>query len=375
MLAARRAEYEAWRYAYAVPIDEDDRDWSEHAASLRAHLGGSERFIADKLVTLAIVDKLPDFRALIESMWHLDMYTLTRIAKVLEGYYFSHHERHLGVWAVVDEFLTGYLTPKRAHQSMPAPGRIVNRLHEVLSQFEDTTPEMDMDSPQDLNLGFSTHSFGDGSTHVGATHDDATAVLIEEAVRAYAREHDVSLIDAHAALILNKTSVKVVMNTYQANDVDNAPVWVAGHGFLRGYSGNLLNALSDYSRDILSSEYDRVTAYRVSANIKAYLEGRDGTCRWPGCTRPAHRTEKDHRINYADGGPTTPWNMICLCPHHHNRKTDQVVSYILDPITADVYWLFSDGTWVVDEAQGPLAPANRHWVRTLAQKIQKRASA
>lgn len=370
MLAARRAEYEAWRIAYAVPIDEDDRDWTEHAASIRAHVGGSEGFIADRLVALAVVDKLPKFRAHIESMWHLDMYTLVRIGKTLEGFLVSTAARDQEVWPLVDEFLTNYLTPTRVQQQMPSAAQIQRKLSQFLAQFEDATAEPD--SPADLNLGFTVHNFGNGSTHIGVSHDDATALLIEETVRAYAADNNISLVDAHAELILGKASVKVVVNTYQACDVPGAPVWAPGVGYMRDYSGSFLNRLSDHTRDLIGAEYEEVTAYRVSTSIRAYLEGRDGICRWPGCERPAHRTEKDHRINWADGGPTSPANMICLCSHHHNRKTDQVVHYILDPITADVYWLFSDGTWVVDHAEGPLAPANRNWVRTLGQKLRSR---
>ncbi|MHA2789516.1 HNH endonuclease signature motif containing protein [Corynebacterium sp. S7] len=373
MLAARRAEYEAWRIAYTVPIDEDDRDWTEHAASIRADVGGSDGFIADRLVALAVVDKLPLFRAHIESMWHLDMYTLARIGKALEGFLVSTSERDQEVWPFVDEFLTSYLTPKRVQQQMPSANQIVRKLHDFLAQFDDASDESD--SPTDLNLGFSVHSFGNGSTHIGVTHDDATALLIDEAVRSYARDNDISLTAAHAELILGKATVRVVVNTYQACDVPDAPVWVPGLGFLRDYSGDYLNCLSEHTRNLIGAEYEEVSAYRVSTSLKAYLEGRDGTCRWPGCERPAHRTEKDHRINWADGGPTTASNMICLCSHHHNRKTDQVVQYILDPITADVYWLFSDGTWVVDQAEGPLTPANRNWVRTLGQKLQSRQPA
>ena len=63
---------------------------------------------------------------------------------------------------------------------------------------------------------------------------------------------------------------------------------------------------------------------------------------------------------------------MSLCPHHHNRKTDVQAVYLLDHITGDVYWHFSDGTYAVDRATGPLAPAEKHWVQTFSQRRTRR---
>ncbi|NYE00473.1 hypothetical protein BJY21_001657 [Kineosphaera limosa] len=47
------------------------------------------------------------------------------------------------------------------------------------------------------------------------------------------------------------------------------------------------------------------------------LELRDKTCTYPGCRMPAAWTDKHHLIHWANGGPTTEWNMACVCRHHH----------------------------------------------------------
>ncbi|MCS5478588.1 hypothetical protein NYP18_02850 [Corynebacterium sp. YIM 101645] len=65
--------------------------------------------------------------------------------------------------------------------------------------------------------------------------------------------------------------------------------------------------------------------------------------------------------------------MVMLCRHHHNRKTDAQATYLLDPITGDVFWLFADGTWAVDHAQGPLAAVEKRWVQTYVQRRARRA--
>ena len=61
--------------------------------------------------------------------------------------------------------------------------------------------------------------------------------------------------------------------------------------------------------------------------------------------------------------------MVALCQHHHNMKTDGRAFYILDPDTGDVVWLFEDGTWLITEAEGPLAPKVKRWAQTVGQLI------
>ena len=87
---------------------------------------------------------------------------------------------------------------------------------------------------------------------------------------------------------------------------------------------------------------------------------------------PAHYCQLDHRVEYADGGPTSVDNLATLCQHHHNVKTDGRAQYIMDPITGDVVWLFSDGTFEVDRAQGPLAPRTVNWKQTWQQYLDMR---
>jgi hypothetical protein len=47
---------------------------------------------------------------------------------------------------------------------------------------------------------------------------------------------------------------------------------------------------------------------------------RDRTCRGPGCRVPAHRTELDHRLDHAKGGPTEVWNLDAKCGACHDLK-------------------------------------------------------
>ena len=60
--------------------------------------------------------------------------------------------------------------------------------------------------------------------------------------------------------------------------------------------------------------------YRPSAKAKNFVQWRDLTCRWPGCDRPAWRSDIDHTTPWPYG-PTHPSNTKCYCRTHHLIKT------------------------------------------------------
>lgn len=60
--------------------------------------------------------------------------------------------------------------------------------------------------------------------------------------------------------------------------------------------------------------------YEPTASLRRLINARDQSCRFPGCTRPAHRTEHDHTVDWQYGGKTVPDNLACLCKKHHVLK-------------------------------------------------------
>ena len=63
----------------------------------------------------------------------------------------------------------------------------------------------------------------------------------------------------------------------------------------------------------------KATGYRPPAGIARFVRLRDGTCRFPNCSRRAERCDIDH-IQPWPAGPTQARNLICLCRHHHRLK-------------------------------------------------------
>ncbi|GAA1714322.1 hypothetical protein GCM10009809_08140 [Isoptericola hypogeus] len=97
------------------------------------------------------------------------------------------------------------------------------------------------------------------------------------------------------------------------------PGTLDGHVPIDPQTARLLAALAPSFRRILTDpetgtvlSAGRAT-YTVPADLKALLEQRDLTCRFPGCRRPAHRTDLDHTIAWADGGTTAADNLAHLC--------------------------------------------------------------
>lgn len=365
----RHAEYLCWR-ACLPEGDDYHRDWTTHAATLTASIGGTPRFIAAHLDALTTLDRLPGLRTLVERLHHLDMFHLRKIDDALLDLPTELREDEF-FWDALDEVLVDYLTPTRANQLLPTPGAITRKIRGVIrSLAQDDDTEADVEEP--VSDSFRQHDHADGSVTTEVRLDAVHAAAVEQAVRGYAAEHDCSFAQAFTALLLGNVQIKVVLNVYRAHDVPAAPGWLYPAGWLSPGCTRRAADMASTVRDMDEAATARTGSYRPTGAIRAVVEGRDGTCRWPGCTRSAVGAQKDHRINHRDGGPTTPANLACLCQHHHNRKSDGQAFYVLDPVTGEVFWLFEDGRWVRDEAEGPLTPKQRRWVQSLSQRRASR---
>ena len=75
--------------------------------------------------------------------------------------------------------------------------------------------------------------------------------------------------------------------------------------------------LDPITNDVLSIEYRGRFAPAV---LRQAIEFRDGTCQAPGCCKPAHLCDIDHRTPHETGGPTAATNLQPLCRKHHKAK-------------------------------------------------------
>ncbi|MGN7225557.1 HNH endonuclease [Dietzia maris] len=101
--------------------------------------------------------------------------------------------------------------------------------------------------------------------------------------------------------------------------------------------------------------------YLITPAMAERIRMRDGTCRHPGCSVPAEDCDVDHVIafNTKDpelGGPTTEWNLVCLCRKHHREKTFGTNAYRPGPL-GELIILTDTGHQHRTRPKGPLARA------------------
>lgn len=357
----RRDDHHLWQSI--LPDDTDDIDLV--LARLRRSLGRGDGYLMSAISAHQRLQELPALKDIQEHYYHLDLLRLKAIDSVLCKADTT-IDKHLDL---IDTELAEFLTPTRTNQALPTVGAIKKRLNAIIIMLDES---ISADDPAPAPADSLSITFTDGRGQIRADVDNLTAHEIDQRVRNYATTHGISQAQALVALIKGDGTTTVTINLYQACDIPNAPAWVSGLGFLpRSKTQHLLDR-ADHQVDIDAIGTKVSSAYATPADIRSLVVGLDGTCAMGGCNGPAHKAQMDHRINHAEGGPTTAANLAALCVRHHAMKTDRRVFYVMDPITRRKYFLFADGTWTESEGDGPLAASERRWMQTVSQRIAKR---
>lgn len=362
-IEANRAVYHLWRVLSHHVDQEVDCDVN-YAALVRS-TGLSRREIERNLMAMATLDELPSLRAHQQQLHLLDMHRLRAIDSALamaDRDYF--HE--------LDERLTRYLTATRPGQPLPSARAIAKRIKALLDEL-DASIATDEEDPELPSATYSMQINEDGTADLFARFDAPTAAAIDARVRALARERKIGFAAAHALLVTGADGgIKVNLNIYRAHDVPDAPVYFPRVGWLNPLRAQEWLAKTATVRDLEGIAEFSTDAYRTPERLEALVEGRDGGCRYPGCTVPAQFCDNDHIRNHADGGRTEATNLVKLCRHHHNLKTSGHIRYVLDPVTGNIIWLLPHGQWLEDEPEGPLSPDSRRWVQSFVQRRDAR---
>ena len=100
---------------------------------------------------------------------------------------------------------------------------------------------------------------------------------------------------------------------------------------------------------VLSIGQDR---YKVPAALRKMLQVRDGTCRFPGCSRSTVHSDIDHTTDWANGGGTDHNNLAHLCPADHALKHEAGWQATQTPDgTGTITWTTPTGHQYVTEAE------------------------
>lgn len=312
---------------------------------------------------VAFLRRLPRLRALQLELFHLDMYRLEGIWRVLQV---AKDE----LLPEIDGLLVELLTPTRPRQELLGRDAIMNRIKAMLDELDpeiSTREKSTRDCPE-----ATTHLRPDGIGELNATYSAEIVSEIDQLIRKKVEETGLNRADALLELIRGVGQVRVVLNVYTAKDVPEAPVYVPGVGWQDATVSAELRERAEQIRDLDGAAQEVGTAYQASPKLRAFLIGRDGYCRFPGCTVPAQRSQVEHCADYAKGGATSAANCAMFCQHHHNMKTDGRFSYELHPETGEALFNFLDGTVISTMPQGPIAPEGARWVQTVGQRREQR---
>lgn len=355
----RRQEYELWQTI--LPDSEDD--FALVVAEIRRVTGKGERQVEDAINAHTRIRELPYLRQLQELTFRLDQSRLVAIDAVL-----SQVDDETLI-EEIDRRITLYLIPTNPNQQLPTAGQIRRRMKDLIRLL---APKVDVDAKKEPRPPNLTISHGeDGKSYIDLDAPTVVALEVEKLIRSRAKEKSLNYAEALLDLLRGTSETKIVLNVYRAWDVEDAPAYAFGAGWLDPDTTEGFVNGAHKVRD-MDEVADKVSsAYKTPEDVRTYVVGRDGVCRWPGHSLRADNCQMDHTVDFADGGETTGDNLSSLCGGHHNVKTDGRVH----PVQVGdglLVWLFENGTWVLSEPEGPLSKKARNWVQTVGQRIANR---
>lgn len=130
--------------------------------------------------------------------------------------------------------------------------------------------------------------------------------------------------DAPGPLGAIRAQVQVIVPALTLLGDDDGPADLVGRSPIDADTARLLATHAPSWARVLTDPVEgtvlAVDRYRTPWPQRRYLRARDQHCRFPGCRQAAIRSEIDHTIDAALGGPTALWNLAHLCQRHHSMK-------------------------------------------------------
>ncbi|MDT5410172.1 MAG: hypothetical protein QOG14_2392 [Mycobacterium sp.] len=112
--------------------------------------------------------------------------------------------------------------------------------------------------------------------------------------------------------------IHVLAEQATLDGTSDKPGYLPGFGILPAESMRALATTATCKPLTIPTQAE--SGYRPSAKLVEFLRWRDLTCRWPGCEKPAGKSDIDHTVAYPVG-PTHPSNLKPYCRTHHLIKT------------------------------------------------------
>lgn len=121
-----------------------------------------------------------------------------------------------------------------------------------------------------------------------------------------------------------RATVQVTIPVLTMTGASDEPCLLAGYGPIDPDTARVLAAGAVGWERVMTSPVTgsvlAVDRYRPGPALQRFLAARDEHCRFPGCRRAVWRSDIDHTIDAALGGPTHHANLAHLCRRHHVLK-------------------------------------------------------
>lgn len=350
-----KAEYDL--YADLV-VNQDGLEAPDVAALIAvfaSRIAKTYEHVQSRLEALEMLQHLPKTQELVFSDYIID---LTRLHFLLL------HTKALdpSLYPRLDEELFNYLEPTHPMQDLPGLSTLRNKAKRIVNELQ-PIPESPPKPSSEEHVYFSEPMVPGA---IGGYCEMALGKfrhhLLEETLTAISKKYGCELPEAVERLCTDNADVKITLHLFQSK-TGNA---VTGHNleFPAHHNQGPLSRATVVDDTVPAPSRN---GYQFSEKQRWQIRGRDGTCRFPGCTRSAWYTDIDHVVPYADNGATDINNAQCLCRRHHNLKTRRIVSCEMNPETYAVKWIMPDGTIIYTHPQGPMAPPLQKTVMTLSQ--------
>ncbi|WP_297666878.1 HNH endonuclease signature motif containing protein [uncultured Corynebacterium sp.] len=272
---------------------------------------------------------------------------------------------------IFEEKIFKAISPTVPNQAMLARATIRSRIEQVIRKHD---PQALPEEPKDADTGSSARldidDRPDTTTVFFLTLPKLEGLEVLKAVNSVAKSNSCSRAEALMQLVRRQTTAEVTLNLYRSVDEPDSQIWAAG-----GWLSSL--ATPEWMKRVTHVQIPGAASnegYSPTPLVRAGVEGRDGTCRFPGCSVPAHKCQLDHVQRYDHenpqaGGPTATSNLHCLCTKHHNAKTTGSWDVTIHPNGNETWTSHGDGHTVMTAPNGPLGR------ETFAQRAENRRRA
>lgn len=344
-------------------------DVEDHLAHIAPALGLSRAKALQYIDVGLQIKRLPKLRCLISQRGQLPFAHLRTIANAL----IVVHEPDLV--HELDEELVAFATPKVNGEVLRGVRCLNQLLQKVIEAREPLmrprdfpgdgqTEQHTLDSAHCEKFGeYIDYRPGFASTDISMSLDKNRAFEFNTVLKAIASKTGCTLVEALSHLVHGTADFSVNLNLYCPLTEDKPKrAWLGGHGWLDEIaSAAWLNRVTGVR--IMADE--TTNGYHPTASQRAYVQGRDGTCRYPGCSVDATKCDIDHihpydHENPASGGSTSTENLHCLCRRHHNLKTAALWNISRHADGTEIWTSATSGTKLVSTESGPMAGHGRY---------------